>query len=63
MAGTNDAFAGYDGGWQLNVPWIVTLRGGSGQIAYRIRDRTQVEPGIAYYLCPDGRSLCQQRRH
>jgi hypothetical protein len=61
-AGANDVFAGYDGGWAMHVPWIITLEGGSGQIVYRIHDRTQVEPGVEYYLCPDGHALCQQRR-
>ena len=46
----------------MHVPWIITLEGGSGQIVYRIHDRTQVEPGVEYYLCPDGHALCQQRR-
>jgi hypothetical protein len=59
-AGLNDAFAGYDGGWSLGVPWVVTLEGGSGQVAYRIRDRTRVLPGVDYYLCPDGHHLCQR---
>ena len=62
-AGANDVFAGYDGGWQLQVPWLVTLEGGIGQVVYRIRDRRQVQPGYDYYLCPDGRSLCSERRH
>jgi hypothetical protein len=61
-AGANDAFAGYDGGWALHVPWIVTIEGGSGQIAYRIKDREQIEPGMAYFLCPDGHSVCHQVR-
>jgi hypothetical protein len=61
-AGMNDAFAGYDGGWALNVPWIVTIEEGSGDIAYRIKNRTPVVPGVEYYLCPDGHSLCQRPR-
>lgn len=62
VAGMNDVFAGYDGGWALHVPWIVTLEAGSGQVVYRIRDRTQLEPGVDYFLCPDGHSLCHRRR-
>ena len=58
-AGTNDAFGVYDGGWTLGVPWIVTLQGGTGGIDYRFAQRTQVAPGVDYYLCPDGRTLCQ----
>jgi hypothetical protein len=60
VAGMNDAFAGYDGGWTVHVPWIITLDHGSGQVVYRISDRRQLEPGIDYYLCPDGRSLCRR---
>lgn len=59
-AGTNDAFAGYDGGWTLGVPWIVTLEKGTGGIDYRISARTPVVPGVVYRLCPDGRTLCQR---
>ena len=59
-AGANDAFAGYDGGWTLHVPWLVTLEGGSGQIAYRISDRTRVLPGTDYYLCSGGRAICSR---
>lgn len=62
VAGLNDAFAGYDGGWTLHVPWIVTLEPGSGQVVYRIQDRTQLVPGVDYYLCPDGHTLCHSRR-
>lgn len=62
VAGMNDVFAGYDGGWTRHVPWIISLDSGSGQILYRIHGRTQIEPGVAYYLCPDGHSLCQERR-
>jgi hypothetical protein len=58
--GMNDAFAGYDGGWTLGVPWIVTLARGTAGIDYRISDRTPLERGIDYFLCPDGRTLCQR---
>jgi hypothetical protein len=61
-AGTNDAFAGYDGGWALSVPYVVSLEGGSGKIAYRISTRTVVEPNVNYYLCPNGHDICQQAR-
>jgi hypothetical protein len=61
-AGMNDAFAGYDGGWTLGVPWIVTLEDGAGGIDYRIARRTPVSPGVDYYLCADGHSLCQRPR-
>jgi hypothetical protein len=61
-AGTDDVFAGYDGGWALGVPWIVTLAEGTGGAAYRIASRTPVEPGVSYSLCSDGTTLCQEAR-
>lgn len=61
-AGANDVFAGYDGGWTFTAPWVITLASGKAGIDYRILGRTPLEPGIAYYLCPDGHSLCHQRR-
>ena len=61
-AGADDVFAGYDGGWELGVPWIVTLEDGAGGITYRISSRTPVERGIDYYLCPDGSALCRRPR-
>jgi hypothetical protein len=61
-AGANDVFAGYDGGWTFGAPWIVTLEHGDSKIDYRIRDRTPLERGVAYFLCPDGHSLCHERR-
>jgi hypothetical protein len=39
VAGANDAFTGYDGGWQLGVPYVITLEHGTGQIVYRISSR------------------------
>jgi hypothetical protein len=62
VAGANDAFAGYDGGWTTSVPYVVTLDGGSGQIVYRIDSRTPVEAHVNYYLCADGHDICQERR-
>jgi hypothetical protein len=61
-AGADDEFAGYDGGWGLDTPYLITLERGNGQITYRIATRDQVQPSVAYYLCPDGHSVCQQRR-
>ena len=40
VAGANDAFTGYDGGWQLGVPYVITLERGEGQIVYRISSRS-----------------------
>ncbi|SDJ38349.1 hypothetical protein SAMN05444157_3103 [Frankineae bacterium MT45] len=61
-AGENDAFTGYDGGWALGVPYIITLQPGVGGITYRIDARTELQPSVNYYLCPDGHSLCQEPR-
>jgi len=61
-AGANDVFGGYDGGWAMGAPYVVSLAPGAGPITYRIGSRTPLEPGIAYYLCPDGRGLCQEPR-
>jgi hypothetical protein len=59
-AGANDAFQGYDGGWTMGVPYVIVLEPGSGQIVYRIKSRTVLDPRLDYYLC--GRSLCHTPR-
>jgi hypothetical protein len=59
-AGENDAFGGYDGGWALSAPYLITLESGSGQIVYRIQQRTTVLPNIDYYLCADEHHICQR---
>ena len=61
-AGAVDVFGGYDGGWALGAPYAVTLAPGPDAIAYRIGSRVPMQPGIAYFLCPDGHSLCQAPR-
>ena len=61
-AGANDVFGQYDGGWYLSTPYVITVEQGSAPIAYRIGSRTALQPGIDYYLCPDGHGLCQQSR-
>src|SRR6185437_15581754 len=38
-AGTNDVFAGYDGGWQLSIPYVVNIEQGTGKVDYRIASR------------------------
>ena len=38
-AGANDVFAGFDGGWSLSQPYVITLARGSGAITYRIDSR------------------------
>jgi hypothetical protein len=61
-AGANDVFTGYDGGWTLAQPYVVTLEPARTPIAYRIGSRTSVQPGVDYFLCANGRDLCQQPR-
>ena len=61
-AGADDVFAGYDGGWTLSAPYLVTLERGSGDITYRIASRTPLEVGVTYYLCSTGHRLCEQPR-
>ena len=41
-AGANDVFGGFDGGWSLGTPYVITLRKGSGAITYRIDSRRLV---------------------
>jgi hypothetical protein len=62
-AGANDVFAGYDGGWAIGAPYVVTMAEASGHIVYRIKTREPMKPHVNYYLCPDGHSLCQEARH
>lgn len=59
-AGATDVFNGYDGGWDYNAPYVIVLAPASPAVTYRIESRTRLEPGVDYYLCPDGHELCQQ---
>jgi hypothetical protein len=59
-AGANNAFGGYDGGWYVSTPYIITLVKGSGPITYDLSSRTLMRTGIDYYLCPHARTICQQ---
>jgi hypothetical protein len=61
-AGLNDAFAGYDGGWSVSAAYVITLVPGGDGATYRIAARTELRPGVNYYLCPDGVSLCRSSR-
>ena len=61
-AGADDVFAGYDGGWQLSEPYMVTLERGRTPIAYRISSRKQFQSGINYFLCAEGGGMCQEGR-
>ena len=45
VAGANDVFSSYDGGWLTGVPYVITLVRGEGAITYRIASRAQVPDG------------------
>jgi hypothetical protein len=62
VAGANDVFAGYDGGWTIGGQYVVTVAEASGQIVYRIKTREPIKPNMNYYLCSGGRTLCQEPR-
>lgn len=61
-AGANDVFGGYDGGWALSSPYLVTLRHGDGAITYRIDSRLPLREGVDYHLCPGSHAICQEPR-
>jgi hypothetical protein len=58
-AGREDAFSGFDGGWDFATPYIVTLRHAGGGITYRFARRWTMEPGVEYRAC--GRGVCASR--
>jgi hypothetical protein len=45
----------------LAIPYAIVLTPGD-DITYQIASRVEFTPGVAYYLCPDGRSVCRQPR-
>jgi len=59
-AGANDAFGGYDGGWYVLAPYLITLVKGSGQITYDISSREMLHEDVDYYLCPHKHTVCQR---
>jgi hypothetical protein len=59
-AGANDVFGGYDGGWDVDSPYVVVLTQGGKGITYRIRSRTPMQRGVNYHLCPDSTVLCRE---
>jgi hypothetical protein len=63
VAGENDAFGNFDGGWALSVPYVVTVARSQSGAVYRITNRTLLAAGTAYYLCPDGHTVCTAPRH
>ena len=50
-AGWEDAFSGYDGGWVLGDPYVVTLRRGGPGLTYRFARRWPLLPGREYRSC------------
>jgi hypothetical protein len=60
VAGVNDVFSGYDGGWLTGVPYVITLVRGEGAVTYRIASRAEVRDGARYVLCPGGHAVCEQ---
>jgi hypothetical protein len=46
VAGANDVFGGFDGGWSLTSAYVVTIRRGVGRVTYRIDSRVPVRPGV-----------------
>jgi hypothetical protein len=61
-AGASDAFGNFDGGWAVSTPYALTVQRASGNSVYAITSRTLLAPGINYYLCPDGHTLCHEPR-
>jgi hypothetical protein len=41
--GADDVFGGYDGGWDLSRPYVITLVAGHSGITYRIATRDRLE--------------------
>jgi hypothetical protein len=60
VAGANDVFGQNDGGWAIGPPYVITLERGAGEITYRVRGRELMQSGVAYLLCPDGQTVCQE---
>jgi hypothetical protein len=58
-SGREDAFSGFDGGWDFETPYIVTLRHAGGGITYRVARRWPMEPGVEYRAC--GATVCSSR--
>jgi hypothetical protein len=59
LAGREDAFSGYDGGWAYGQVYAVVLRpSGRPGITYRFAQRWPLEPGREYRACKQG--LCSR---
>ncbi|WP_028066127.1 hypothetical protein [Solirubrobacter soli] len=62
LAGREDAFSGYDGGWVLGDAYIVTLQRGGPGITYRFARRWPLLPGHEYRTC-DQDIICSRPAH
>ena len=62
LAGADDVFGGYDGGWALSQPYVITLRAGGAGVTYRFASRVPLRAGVGYRLCPHSFRLCQEPR-
>lgn len=59
-AGANDVFSGYDGGWYVSSPYLITLARAGGPITYDISSRTMLAAGVDYFLCPHAHTVCHR---
>jgi hypothetical protein len=57
-SGLVDSFGGYDGGWNLDRPYVVVIGKGPGDQPYRIDHRELLRPGVTYRLCKNGAAVC-----
>jgi hypothetical protein len=55
-AGSEAAFAGFDGGWSYDTPYVVTLTRGGPGVTYRFARRWPMRRGVGYRVC--GRVVC-----
>jgi hypothetical protein len=58
LAGREDAFSGYDGGWGYGEPYIVVLRRAGPRITYEFAERWPMLGGVEYRAC--GRRVCSR---
>jgi hypothetical protein len=52
-AGSSDAFAGFDGGWEIGGWYIVHFGQPVAGESYRIESRVPMDTGESYNICPD----------
>ena len=62
VAGANDVFGGFDGGWSLTSPYVITIRRATGRVTYRIDSRVPMRPGFHYRRCPRATGVCEVPR-